>query len=199
MINASMDALIVFAQHHVHADRDLASMATLRMLNKELTANIDSKYPGYVSDLIALKAARLQARGDALVAKLDALTEEARALGPRVGIVDPLAPRAQAIYRALDSSLGELPLDILLHRPRLLAWLCSNFRPDCTCLHDCMELFEFEPVMLITHSEETATPTDIAACRYVPKAMLPEGAVMNGYDADELPGWWFCRQVPRQV
>jgi hypothetical protein len=192
-----MDALIVFAQHHVHADRDIASMATLRMLNNELTANIDSKYPGYVSDLIALKAARLEARGDALVAQLDALTKEARAVALRADIVQPDAYRAQAIYDALICAFSgstRLRLDSDL-RPRYLAWLYNNFGADCTYLHDCMDMLNYEPVMLITHSEESATPTDIAACKYVPKDMLPEGAVMNGYDADELPGWWFCRQV----
>jgi hypothetical protein len=161
-----MDALIVFVQHHVRADRDIASMATLRMLSKELNANIDVKYPGYTADLLALKASRLEARGDAMVADLDAAA---------VSAVD----RAHGIYCAVRVTLLN-PTKRLWDtelRPRMMEWLHAHFPADCPWLRSAMRDLKYRPVHLVRHVGETHTFAEYCSRAIVPEDMVPVGAV----------------------
>jgi hypothetical protein len=177
-----MEALIVFAQHHVHADRDIAVMATFRMLNKVLTYNIDLKYPGYVSDLIALKAARLkaiqddlQARGDAMIAAFDAAI--ARAAFPH---------RFFSLFDAIrDAGLlnaRKRPWDTDL-RPRMLTWLDENFGTSSMYLYDIMRALKYNPVWVVMHEGAMPTESEVIRSRVVvPDDLVPSGAVRAPFD-----------------
>ena len=197
-----MEALIVFAQHHVHAGRDIAAMATLRMLNKDLTANIDLKYPGYVSDLIALKAARLEAieddrkaRGDAMIAAFDAAI--ARAVFPH---------RVFSLFDAIRNAgllnARKRPWDADL-RPRMLTWLYENFGTSSAYLHDIMRALKYNPVWVVRHEGVMPTRHEVIYSRIpMPDDLIPSGAVRApfDYEADAWLGWreYFLR-VPHQV
>lgn len=189
-----MEALIVFAQHHVRADRDIAAMATLRMLNKDLTANIDAKYPGYVSDLVALKAS-------AMIAHLDSLAKEA-SVDEKVSVSDLVALAATVKFggwtawfsvEARESSQREYVTYrkvccFLRHNGRLshvielrsamLGWLYSNFGASSPLLWNAMEDLKYRPVMLETYSTD-----DTASRKIIPKDMLPANAEKDCDDA----------------
>lgn len=189
-----MEALIVFAQHHVRADRDIAAMATLRMLNKELTANIDAKYPGYVSDLVAIKAGEMVAHLDSLateasfdatvsVSDLVALAATVKFGGstPWISVeVRETALREYATYRKVCCFLrhnGRLSHVIDL-RSAMLGWLYSNFGVDSPLLWNAMEDLNYHPVMLYTYSAD-----DTASRKIMPKDMLPANAEKDCDDA----------------
>ena len=175
-------ALIVFAQHHVHADRDLASMASIRMLSKDLTANIDSKYPGFVSDLLALNAARLeaveadrQARGDAMIAAFDAAIAQAVFPHRFFSLFDAIrdAGLLNARKRPWDADL----------RPRMLTWLNENFGTTSLYLYDIMRALKYNPVWVVLHEGATPTRTEVILSReVVPDDLVPNGAVRAPLD-----------------
>jgi hypothetical protein len=193
-------ALIVFAQHHVHADRDIASMASLRMLSKDLTANIDSKYPEFVSDLIALKAARVeaevQARGDAMIAAFDAAI--AKAVHPH---------RFFSLFDAIrDAGLlnaRKRPWDADL-RPRMVSWLYEHFGQSSGYLYDIMHALKYRPVWVVKHEGPVPTRLEVIWSRFVmPDDVIPGGAVRAPFDY--LPDVrcqrreYFLRVAPHQT
>lgn len=168
-------ALVVFAQHHVHADRDVASMATLRMLNKDLTANIDIKYPGFVSDLVALKAARLKARGDAMIAAFDAAIAKAVYPHRHFSLFDAIrdAGLLNARKRPWDADL----------RPRMLAWLYENFCEKSSYLYDIMRALKYNPMWVVRHEGAVPTYLEVVSRReVVPDDLIPSGAVRAPFD-----------------
>jgi hypothetical protein len=177
----TMEALVVFAQHHVHADRDIAVMATLRMLNKELTADIDSKYPGYSSDLIALKAARLEARGDAMIAAFEAAKTKTWRYSAG-GYYSREYCLFQAIRNAGLLNPRKRPWDADL-RPRTMAWLRDHF---CTCspfLYDIMHALKYNPVWVVRHTGPVPTLAELALCyKVMEDDLIPSGAVRAPYD-----------------
>jgi hypothetical protein len=177
----TMAALVVFAQHHVHADRDIAVMATLRMLNKELTADIDSKYPGYSSDLIALKAARLEARGDAMIAAFEAAKTKTWRYSAG-GYYSREYCLFQAIRNAGLLNPRKRPWDADL-RPRMMAWLRDHFCTFSPLLYDIMHALKYNPVWLVRHTGPVPTLAELEICyKVMEDDLIPSGAVRAPYD-----------------
>lgn len=193
-------ALVVFAQHHVHADRDVASMATLRMLSKDLTANIDIKYPAYVSDLVALKAARveadLQARGDAMIATFDAAISKAKHPHRLFSLFDAIrdAGLLNARKRRWDADL----------RPRMVSWLYENFGTSSAYLYDIMHALKYRPVWVVKHAGPVPTRFEVIWSRFImPDDMIPGGAVRAPLDYESdvrcQRREYFLRVAPHQT
>ena len=169
-----MDALLVFAVHYAHPDRDVSDMAKLRMLSKQVTNAIDMKYPGYVSDLKAVIVAQKKARTDKMLAAFEAVTEEDNLFEHNCNLKSAI--RTSGL---LEQKWPEED------RPLILDWLRKEFCDDNDDMHsidlcNMMYAFGFDPVELVTHSGEF--PTKFELCntgKYVPKNALPRGAVFR--------------------